>query len=68
MNNAEAKRFYAESIEVLKESITELEEYVLKNPTFKTIGQRMLDSWTLSLDEKTYKEIPNEIVRHWKKG
>jgi serine/threonine-protein kinase HipA len=68
LSNAEAKRFYAEAIEVLKESIVLLEEYVLKNPTFKTIGQRMIDSWKLSLDEKTYKEMPNEIDRHWKKG
>jgi serine/threonine-protein kinase HipA len=68
LTGAEAKLFYVEAIKALKESIAELESYIIKNPNFETIGYRMLDAWKLSLDEKTYKEMPNEIVRHWKKG
>ena len=30
--------------------------------SFEEIGTKMLNIWKLSLDEKTYKEIPNEAI------
>ena len=37
--------------------------YNLKNDkSFEEIGTKMLNIWKLSLDEKTYKEIPNETI------
>ena len=65
---SEAKNLYAGCMNALKVSIVELEAYVEEQPRFKTIGMRMLESWNLSLDEKTYKEMPLEIIRNWKKS
>lgn len=28
----------------------------------------MIDICNLSLEEKTYKEIPSELIRHWNKS
>jgi len=68
LSEGEAKIFYLESTNALQEMILELEVYIENNPKLKTIGMRMLDIWNLSLDEKTYKEMPLEIIRHWKKS
>jgi serine/threonine-protein kinase HipA len=46
----------------LKNSIFELEEYLKNDKSFEEIGTKMLNIWKLSLDEKTYKEIPNETI------
>ncbi|GGD45805.1 hipA family protein [Malaciobacter pacificus] len=62
----EATKFYEDCINSLKESINELKEYISINKKFENIGQKMIDCWELSLDEKSYKEIPNEITRNWK--
>ena len=63
LTSSQAKEFYAESMVALNEMILELEIYIGENPRFKTIGSRMLDVWRLSLDEKTYKEMPNECAK-----
>jgi len=68
LSEGEAKIFYLESINALQAMILELEVYIENNPNFKTIGTRMLDTWNLSLDKKTYKEMPLETIRHWKKS
>jgi len=60
--------YYEECMESLKQSIDELTSYIHKNETFEEIGQKMLDSWSLSLNEKKYKEIPDEIIRNWTKS
>ena len=65
LNENEALKIYQECLSVLKSSIDELEEYILVNKEFKNIGQKMIDSWSLSLDEKTYKELPIETIRDW---
>ena len=39
--------------------------YLQKNREFQNIGSKMLDIFRLSLDEKTYKELPDELVRNW---
>lgn len=62
----QANSIYQECINALKISIKELQEYMQINKEFKDIGQKMYDSWNLSLEEKTYKELPDELIRTWK--
>jgi len=66
LSQKEALKSYEECKESLVQSIKELQEYIEKNPHFKTVGQRMLDSWKLSLDDKPIKEIDDDIIRTWK--
>ncbi|EIJ44173.1 capsule biosynthesis enzymes related protein [Beggiatoa alba B18LD] len=66
LKESEALSIYEECINAVKNSIAMLQTYILKNKDFEKIGRIMLDSWVLSLDEKSYKDIPNEIIRNWK--
>ena len=63
---SEALKMYGECQEALKSSIEELVKVIKKDENFRPIGLKMLDIWKLSLDEKTYKEMPLETVRNWK--
>jgi len=65
LNENSAIEIYDNCIESLKNSIDELKKYISTNKEFREIGQKMIDSWSLSLNEKTYKEIPVEIIRNW---
>ena len=67
LKQKDAISLYNECLDALKSGIKMLKEYMANNPHFKRVGQRMLDSWELSLDNKDYKEIPNELIRDWKK-
>ncbi|MGJ0343795.1 type II toxin-antitoxin system HipA family toxin [Aliarcobacter cryaerophilus] len=62
LNENEANEIYELCIKALKNSIFELEEYLKSDKNFEKIGTKMLNIWKLSLDEKTYKEIPNETI------
>ena len=62
LNENEANEIYELCIKALKSSIFELEEYLKNDKSFEEIGTKMLNIWKLSLDEKTYKEIPNETI------
>ena len=44
----------------------ELEKYLEQNQNF-IIGKKMLDSWRLSLQENTIKEVDDDTLRSWKK-
>jgi serine/threonine-protein kinase HipA len=66
LSEKEALKSYDECKNALVESIKELEEYIAKNPHFKTIGKRMLDSWRLSLTDIPIKEIADDIIRAWR--
>ena len=68
LSKSEAKSIYDECIDVLKESIEELKKYIKKNNSFKDVGTKMIDIWTLSLSEKTMKELPVEVIRNWSKN
>lgn len=61
----EAKEYYQECFEALIWIIGELEDYLLKNQNFK-IGKMMLDSWKLSMQEVTLKELDDDTIRTWK--
>ena len=65
LSKQEAEKFYDDCVKSLKISIDELKNYIKTHKDFEQIGQRMIDVWTLSLDQKTYKELPDEIVRNW---
>ncbi len=60
-----SKVLYEQCLNALIETKKELTDYTKMHPDFKNIGMKMLDSWALSLDEKTYKEIPFEVIRNW---
>lgn len=62
---SEAKEYYQECFEALIWVSGELEEYLLKNSDFK-IGKMMLDSWKLSMQEVTAKELDDDTIRTWK--
>ena len=62
---SEAKKYYQECFNALIWVIEELESYLTKNPDFK-IGKMMLDSWRLSLNEVTIKELDDDTIRTWK--
>ena len=65
LNENDANNIYENCIEVLKDSIKELEKYITTNKEFEEIGQKMIDSWKLSLSQKTHKELAIETIRNW---
>jgi len=68
LKQKDAVSLYNECLDALKSGIKMLKEYIENNPHFEKVGQRMLDSWELSLSQKDYKEIPNELIRDWQKN
>ena len=60
-----SSKLYDKCFEALTQGIDNLKKHIIKTPSFENIGNKMLDSWNLSLNEKTIKEIPNEIRRNW---
>ncbi len=68
LSQREALSIYELCIKSLMQSIEELKEYLTINKNFESIGIKLLDTWSLSCDEKTYKEIPDEIIRNWSKN
>ncbi|MCK9490672.1 MAG: type II toxin-antitoxin system HipA family toxin [Sulfurimonas sp.] len=68
LSNKEANILYDECFKALDLAIDELELYIKTNAKFEDVGRKMLDSWRLSKDQKTYKEIPVEITRNWSKS
>ncbi len=68
LSQSEAFSIYELCIKSLKQSIEDLKKYLKINQDFKEVGIKLLDTWRLSCDEKTYKEIPDEIIRNWSKN
>jgi serine/threonine-protein kinase HipA len=66
LSKKEVSAIYQNCINALEETIQEIKSYIDKNPSFKTVGAKMIDSFLLSLQNKTIKEIPNELIRTWK--
>jgi len=65
LTQKEADTFYEECVAALKESIADIENYIAENPAFKTIGTRMIESFKISLNNQTIKELPLELTRTW---
>lgn len=66
LSESESLKYYEECRAALVEAYSELEVYMKENEMFRDIGTKMLDLWKISLDEKKYKEIPDEVIRNWK--
>ena len=66
LSKRESLKYYDECLEALKWGIDELQKYLIENEDF-IIGKKMLDSWNLSLQEQTIKEVDDDIIRSWKK-
>ena len=66
LSKKEVSAIYQNCINALKETIQDIKSYINHNPSFKTVGAKMIDSFLLSLKNKTIKEIPNELIRTWK--
>jgi len=65
LTQKEADSFYVECENALKKTISEIEIYIVNNSHFKTIGRRMIESFKISLKNKTIKELPRELTRTW---
>jgi serine/threonine-protein kinase HipA len=66
LTGKDAQYLYEECLSALIAIIAELELFIKTNQNFKNVGEKMLDIWKLSLDEKTYRKIPDEVTRNWK--
>jgi len=67
LSGSKANQFYDECIQALESSIVKLKVYIVKHKDFENIGLKMIDTWELSLDQESYKEVPVEITRNWPK-
>jgi len=65
LTQKEADTFYHECVAAIKESIADIKSYIVENPKFKTIGTRMIESFKISLNNQTIKELPLELTRTW---
>ena len=52
LTQKEAKFLYDESLNALKKGIEMVQEYIGQNSHFKSIGEKMIDSWRVSLDNR----------------
>ena len=66
LSKKESEIYYKECLDSLKLSIKELKLYIEKNKNFSSIGNKILDSWKLSLKEEDIKEMDDELIRSWK--
>ena len=66
LSKKEAEEIYEKCLVSLKETIDKMEAYLQTNSKFQNIGSKMIDTFKLSLDKKTYKELPDELIRTWK--
>ncbi len=66
LSTKKATNLADECVNARDKGIDLIKEHINKNNEFKTIGQRMIDSWSLPI-ENEYKEIPLELIRDWKR-
>jgi len=62
---SQTNALYDECYAALLQIMDELESKNFEGSQFFNIFKRMMDSFELSKDEKGYKEVPNEITKHW---
>jgi serine/threonine-protein kinase HipA len=65
LTQKEAHSFYRQCVDAVKETITEMEDYMIQYPSFQTIGTRMIESFKVSLNDQTIKELPRELTESW---
>jgi len=66
LTKKEANLFYNQCIDALLDTISDIQIYIKLNPGFTTIGNRMCESFNISLENKTIKELPIELTGTWK--
>jgi len=65
ISKAKTQTYYDECIAALKRMMIELKTYIKSNPDFETIALRMYESYQVSLEKKTHKELKYEVTRDW---
>lgn len=65
LSKKEAVSLYEECSKALQETIADIKKYIQTNPGFADIGNKMIDSFEISLQNKTIKELPLELTRTW---
>ena len=65
LTKKEVTHIYDDCINALRWVILEIKEYIKTNKEFEIIGNRMIDSFNLSFENKTIKELPLELTRTW---
>ncbi|MEW6527738.1 MAG: type II toxin-antitoxin system HipA family toxin [Spirochaetota bacterium] len=66
LSEKECKMIIEECRASVKDTITEIKEYIFKNKSFAQMGKRMIDVWEFSLTQtETIKEMPGDIIRNW---
>lgn len=68
LSKKDANTFFDECLTALADSISDLQAYITENPSFETVGLKIIDTWKLSLKNETHKELPIEIRRTWNKN
>ena len=66
LTKKEALEIYKVCCKAIEETITDITHYIKENQEFKIIGKRMCESFKVSLQDKTIKELPLELTRTWK--
>ncbi len=66
LSKREAAELYEQCLVALKDTITDIEEYTQRNPDFSVVAKRMIESFVVSLQNKTIKELPIELTRTWR--
>jgi len=66
LTKKEALEIYKMCCSAIEETITDITHYIKENPEFKMIGKRMCESFKISMQDKTIKELPLELTRTWK--
>jgi len=66
LSKKEAIELYEQCLMALQDTIADMKEYIKKNPDFTNIGKTMIDSFNISLQNRTIKELPVELTRTWR--
>jgi len=66
LSKKEANNIYEICIDGLKDTIQDIKKYIKSNKDFENIGNKMIDSFETSLQNKTIKELDIELIRSWK--
>lgn len=65
LSKKEALVYYIECKEAVISTIIDIEDHISKNPDFRQIGTRMIETFAISLQEQTIKELPDELIGAW---
>jgi serine/threonine-protein kinase HipA len=64
LTKKESTDIYNICVDVLHQTIEEMQKYINQNPNFKQVGKKMIDSFKLF--DRTIKEVDDELIRTWR--